>query len=148
MGDEDAVRATNRAFYEAFEARDLDAMSQVWEHSDRATCTHPGWATLRGWAQVAASFFALFQNGQRLQFILTEERAEIAGDTAWVCVDENILDSQTGTTVAAVNVFARHGGPSGTSESGERSEPSEPGWRMVVHHASVVNSSAGESTDE
>ena len=133
MGDEDAVRATNRAFYEAFEARDLDAMSQVWEHSDRATCTHPGWATLRGWAQVAASFFALFQNGQRLQFILTEERTEVAGDTAWVCVDENILDTQTGTTVAAVNVFARK---------------SEEQWRMVVHHASVVNSSAGDSTGD
>ena len=35
MGDDDEVRAVNRAFYEAFEARDLDAMSQVWEHSDR-----------------------------------------------------------------------------------------------------------------
>ena len=129
MGDEDEVRAVNRAFYEAFEARDLDAMSQVWEHSDRATCTHPGWAALRGWAKVAASFFALFQNGQELQFILTEERAEVAGDTAWVCVDENILDVQTGTTVAAVNVFVRR---------------PEHGWRMVVHHASVVSSSAGD----
>ena len=130
MGDEDEVRAVNQAFYAAFEARDLDAMSQVWEHSDRATCTHPGWAALRGWAQVAASFFALFQNGQELQFILTEERAEVAGDTAWVCVDENILDVQTGTTVAAVNVFVRRPGH---------------GWRMVVHHASVVSSSAGDA---
>ena len=124
MGDEEAVQAANRAFYEAFEARDLDAMSQVWEHSDRATCTHPGWATLRGWARVTASFFALFQNGQRLQFILTNEQVDVSGDTAWVAVDENILGEQTGSTVAALNVFAR-------AASGEP-------WRMVVHHASPV----------
>ena len=46
--DEAAVRAANRAFYDAFEARDLDAMSDVWEHADRVSCTHPGWRTLHG----------------------------------------------------------------------------------------------------
>ena len=59
------VRAANRRFYEAFERRDLDAMSDLWERSDRATCTHPGWATLRGWGPIAASFFALFQGPSR-----------------------------------------------------------------------------------
>src|SRR5262245_61373444 len=47
---EEAVRAANAAFYAAFESRDLDAMSAVREHSDRATATHPGWPPLRGWA--------------------------------------------------------------------------------------------------
>ena len=46
--DEAAVRAANQAFYAAFEARDLDAMSDVWEHADRISCTHPGWRTLHG----------------------------------------------------------------------------------------------------
>jgi hypothetical protein len=69
--DLESVTAANKAFYAAFEARDLDAMSLVWEHSDRIVCVHPGWASLRGWGQVAASFFALFQNSQHLQFILT-----------------------------------------------------------------------------
>ena len=41
------VKAANAAFYEAFEARDMDAMSEVWEHSDRVVCTHPGWQALR-----------------------------------------------------------------------------------------------------
>ncbi len=116
----------NQRFYEAFEARDLDAMSDLWEHSDRVLCTHPGWSTLRGWAGVTASFFALFQGDQPLQFILTEARAELAGDTAWVAVDENILSASAGGTAAALNVFAR----------------SEGVWRMVVHHASVVAASA------
>ncbi|MDQ4098748.1 MAG: DUF4440 domain-containing protein, partial [Actinomycetota bacterium] len=26
-------------------------MSRVWEHSERVVCTHPGWATLRGWSR-------------------------------------------------------------------------------------------------
>ena len=32
----DAVRAANQAFYDAFEQRDLDAMSDLWERSERA----------------------------------------------------------------------------------------------------------------
>jgi ketosteroid isomerase-like protein len=124
--DRDAVAAANSAFYVAFEAGDLDAMSKLWEHSDRIVCTHPGWASLRGWAQVAASFFALFQNSQHLQFILTKERAEVAGDTAWVSVDENILQSSNATTVAALNLFVR-------GDGGE--------WLLVAHHASPVSDS-------
>lgn len=125
--DVEAVLAANRRFYEAFESRDLDAMSDVWEHSDRSLCTHPGWSTLRGWAGISASFFALFQGSQHLQFILTEARAELAGDVAWVAVDENILAESTGGTAAALNVFARRDGR----------------WLMVVHHASVVAASTG-----
>ncbi len=125
--DLDSVDAANKAFYAAFEARDLDAMSAVWEHSDRIICTHPGWASLRGWGQVAASFFALFQNSQHLQFILTKQTAEVVGDTAWVAVDENILQSTNATTVAALNLFVR--GDAGT-------------WLMVAHHASPVSDAA------
>jgi ketosteroid isomerase-like protein len=125
VSDQEAVAAANKAFYAAFEARDLDAMSKLWEHSDRIVCTHPGWASLRGWGQVAASFFALFQNAQHLQFILTKESAQVVGDMAWVTVDENILQSTSATTVAALNLFVR------TAE----------GWRMVAHHASPVSDS-------
>jgi ketosteroid isomerase-like protein len=98
-------------------------MSDLWEHSDRVACTHPGWRTLRGWASVSGSFFALFQGPQSLQFILTNEHAEVAGDTAWVTLDENILSDEVGGTVAAVNVFQREVGGA---------------WRMVVHHGSPV----------
>ena len=98
-------------------------MSAVWEHSDDVVCTHPGWATLRGWGAVAASFFALFQSSQSLQFVLTEERVRVDGDTGWVSIDENLLGDQGGSTVAALNVFVRN--PAGT-------------WMMTAHHGSVV----------
>lgn len=121
--DPEAVLAVNRRYYEAFEAKDMDAMSDLWERSDRATCTHPGWATLEGWGPVAASFFALFQGGQQIQFVLTRESVHVAGETAWVSLDENLLGDQGGVTVATVNIFS-------WSDQG--------GWRMVCHHGSVV----------
>lgn len=124
--DVEAVRAANAAFYSAFEARDLDEMSRLWEHTDRVVCTHPGWASLRGWSRVSASFFALFQNAERLQFILTNDHVEVIGDTAWVSVDENILDTDGAATVAALNLFTR-------DEDG--------GWRIVAHHGSPVTAS-------
>ena len=121
-GSTDELSRRNHAFYEAFEARDLDAMSDIWEHSDRVSCTHPGWAVLRGWGAVAASWLAMFQGPQQIQFILTDEHVEVDGDLGWVTVDENIIGDQTGSTVSALNVFVR----------------GEGGWRLVAHHGSAV----------
>jgi ketosteroid isomerase-like protein len=120
--DVDAVLAANRAFYEAFEQRDLDAMSDLWEHGDDVVCTHPGWRALHGWGAVAGSWFALFGGPQVLQFILTAERAHVSGDTAWVTVEENLITEGSGSTVMALNVFRRV----------------DAAWRMVIHHASPV----------
>lgn len=124
MDPSEAVLAANRRYYEAFEAKDLDAMSDLWERSDRALCTHPGWATLEGWGPVAASFFALFQNGQQIQFVLTREKVVVTGDAAWVSLDENLLGDQGGVTVATINLFV--------------ADPATGTWRMVCHHGSVV----------
>ena len=116
--------AANAAFYDAFEARDLDRMSEAWEHSDRVVCTHPGWNVLRGWGPVAGSWFALFSGPQHLQFILTDAVVAVHGDTAWVTIDENLLDGErVGGTVTALNLFAR-------TDDGR--------WLMVAHHGSPV----------
>jgi len=128
LADIDAVRRANEAFYAAFEARDLDAMADVWERSDRATVTHPGWPILRGWPKVVASWDAIFGNTPYIQFFLTDEQVDVDGDVAWVTVSEGILqsasspESTSAGTVAATNVFVRHGDT----------------WRMVVHHGSSV----------
>jgi ketosteroid isomerase-like protein len=132
-GDEADLLAANAAFYRAFEAADLDAMSDLWEHSDRVECVHPGWSALRGWGEVAASWATLFGGRQRLQFILTDARAVAVGDVGWVSVDENLLagdvtgGSGTTGTVAAINVFVRRAGR----------------WRMVAHHGAPVAGRAG-----
>jgi ketosteroid isomerase-like protein len=131
QGD-DAVRAANSAFYAALEACDLDAMSEVWEHSDRISVTHPGWPMLRGWAKVAGSWDAIFRNTGYIQFVLTDEQVVVNGDTAWVTLDENILQSAgtselSGARATATNVFVRD-----ADADGDR-------WRMVVHHSSPVS---------
>ena len=122
MDDLDSLLAANRAFYEAFEGQDLDAMSELWSHDDEVACTHPGWTTLHGWGSVAASWFALFQQDRPTQFILTEERGRVEAAMGWVTVDENLIDGATSQTVAALNLFRRAG----------------DGWRMVCHHGSAV----------
>jgi len=133
---DDEVRAANGAFYAAFEARDLDAMAEIWEHSDRVTVTHPGWPTLGGWARVAGSWEAIFANTPFIQFVLTDERVLIVGDVAVVTLDENILQGAgspaaaggdtaelSAARIAATNVFAHD----------------EDGWRVVRHHGSPVS---------
>jgi hypothetical protein len=104
-------------------------MSEVWEHSDRVRCTHPGWPTLKGWAAVSGSFLTLFTGGPPLQFILTNVQGEVDHGVAWLFVDENILGAEeVRGTVAAFNLFTR---------------TPEGAWRMVVHHGSPVVPSTG-----
>ena len=85
-------------------------MSESWEHSDRVVCTHPGWQTLRGWAAVSGSWFALFSNSTPLQFILTNESVAVEGDVAWVTVDENLIGETISGTVAALNMTLQNYG--------------------------------------
>ena len=132
MTDEEQVAEANRAFYAAFEARDLDAMGQVWEQSERATVTHPGWPVLRTWPRVAESWQTIFSNTYYIQFFLSDEEIVVVGDAAWATLFENILQevAPSGGTqgalddarVAATNVFIRRQGR----------------WRMILHHGSTV----------
>lgn len=127
MDDPDGLSAANQRYYEAFEASDLDAMSDLWERSERATCTHPGWSTLRGWSSIAASFMALFQSPGTLQFVITDLQPVVVGDVGWISLDENLLGDDSGITVAVLNLFTR----------------GADGWRMVAHHGSVVQATVG-----
>lgn len=117
----DITRA-NQAFYDAHEARNLAAMAAVWEHSERASCIHPGWPILRGWPLVEESWRRIFAGAGRNQFILTNTSIEIHHATAWVTVDENLVDAGRTGTVAATNVFVQTNGA----------------WRLVLHHGSAV----------
>ena len=123
-----AVLAVHAEFYAAFEARDLDAMAEVWERSERAVVVHPGWPLLRGWPQVVGSWEAIFRNTPYIQFVLTDTHVEVDAEHAWVTNTENILQWGGGgslhdAAVAAVKLFARRdGGP----------------WRIVLHQGSPV----------
>lgn len=126
-----AVAAVIERFYSAFEARDLDVMSDLWIHDDQVACTHPGWASLHGWAAVSASWFAIFDQSPPMQVFVTDLRIRVEGDIAWVIVDENLLGAGSdpgGTTVSALKVLRR----------------TREGWLLVAHHGSVVVGRPGE----
>lgn len=119
----DAVLAANQAFYDAHERRDLPAMREVWEHSDRTVCIHPGWPILRTWPIIEESWRRILEGPGRNQFILTDEAVAVDGDLAWVTLDENLVGGGGATgTVAATNLFSR----------------ADDGWKLVVHHGSPV----------
>jgi ketosteroid isomerase-like protein len=127
-----AVLEVNRAFYEAFETSDFNAMSDLWVHEDHAVCVHPGWTALRGWASIASSWAAMFDGPQHIQFIVTDEHVSVNGDVAWVSCDENLLTIGASATVNALNVFVR-------AQDGQ--------WRMVAHHGAPVMISSDEDFD-
>jgi len=118
----DDLLEANAGFYDAHERRDLAAMGAVWEHSRHVVCIHPGWPILRGWPDVEESWRRIFSGPGRNQFVLTNEVVEHHGDTAWVTLDENLLDHASTGTIAATNVFVRRGDE----------------WKMVLHHGSPV----------
>jgi ketosteroid isomerase-like protein len=90
MTDIDRVSAANQSFYIAHETRDIEAMTAIWEHSDRVVCVHPGWPILRGWDDVLQSWVGIFRGPGQSQFILT-----------------NLVDANGAGTIAATNLFVR-----------------------------------------
>ena len=91
--DEAGVRAANSAFYAALEACDLDAMAR----GVGALRPHRGDPSrVADAARVGPgrrSWDAIFRNTGYIQFVLTDEQVTVVGDTAWVTLDENILQS-------------------------------------------------------
>ncbi len=135
MTSAEQVLAANQAFYDAHEQRDMAAMSEVWEHSDRVVCVHPGWPILRTWPVVEGSWQRILSGPGRNQFIVTNASVTIVdngrgGDrssdrdatVAWVTLDENLVEGQVAGTIAATNVFICTDGA----------------WKLVHHHGSPV----------
>ena len=131
-----AVEAVNTALYAAVESGDLDLMNAVWldgPDADALVCVHPGWSPLLGRTDVLRSWAAVMAGTPYIQFILTDLRVVVRGDTAIVSCTENILTGMddpgsgepagfAGGRVAATNVFRR----------------TSTGWRMWSHHSSPV----------
>ena len=123
------VLAANAAFYAAFEAADLDAMSSLWV-ADAPVCVHPGGPPVLGEGEVRRSWAVLMANTPYIQFILTDVRVSVRDGVGWVSCTENILaagdqtppETFTGGRSVATNVYRR--------------TPS--GWRLWIHHASPV----------
>ncbi len=119
------VEATNRAFYEAFRTRDLEAMARVWLHSEHARCVHPSWELVVGWTDIQESWSELFHTLEHVDIQLEDVHIEVAGRVAWAnLLAYATLRTDDGDEISAssiaTNFFEKTGGE----------------WRLVLHHSS------------
>lgn len=119
----ESPQAAEAAFYDAFERRDLAAMTNVWDHQAEVSCIHPGGPRLDDIDMILESWRAIFEGGQRLRFervgIAPTSGADIAVHCLYEVIRFGARFGQQGVVVAT-NVYRR----------------TEHGWRMVIHHAS------------
>jgi ketosteroid isomerase-like protein len=134
--EETAVVAANRDFYQALEARDLSAMEIVWAHDPSASCVHPGWHRLDGWAEIRRSWQSIFASSRPWTVACEDVRVLVVGELACVRCVEVITpfggEAGDAARMQATNLFLR----------------SDDGWQMVHHHASPTPRSEAEDEKE
>jgi ketosteroid isomerase-like protein len=125
MSDTDAILAANAAYYRAFSAGDVAAMSRIWA-DDGVSCVHPGWTPLIGRAAVIESYRNILASPNRVRIAHREDTAIVSGDEGRVVCIEIV---ERTALLAATNFYRRIGGA----------------WRMVHHQASPIAVAAEES---
>lgn len=111
-----------QAFYQAFEARDIDAMMATWAEDEDIVCVHPGGSRHVGYEAVRQSFEQLFAADRRVTFRLEQAVAIETVGLAMQSAIEHLRAGEDGARGAAIatNVLMR----------------TPYGWRVVCHHAS------------
>jgi len=93
----------NEAFYLAFEAKDLAAMTHLWSERREVICLHPGWPALIGREAVLDSWRGILANPQQGQVSFYGAQCQQLGEdvVAVVCYEQ-----AGGNVMVATNVFA------------------------------------------
>jgi ketosteroid isomerase-like protein len=124
-----------RAFYDALEAADADAVIDLWLEDDDVVCVHPNGPRLLGYAAVRASWTAILANGP----VNVRGSSRKSLDTPTVAVHNVIEEVIVGqgknrqiVSVVATNAYVK----------------TSAGWKMVLHHASQANGGEVVSTPE
>jgi ketosteroid isomerase-like protein len=114
------ILEANQAFYRAFAARDLPAMSALWAVRAPVACVHPGWDALDGREEVLASFRAILESASAPAVTCTLAQAHAVGETgtAFVTCHELV----PGARLVATNHFVREDGA----------------WRLFLHQATPL----------
>jgi ketosteroid isomerase-like protein len=124
-----------RAFYEALDGGDANAVAELWLEDDDVVCVHPGGPRLTGTGAVRASWAAILSNGPL--HVRTSSRKSL--DTPTVAV-HNVIEEvlvvqgreQRIARVIATNAYVKSGA----------------GWKMVLHHASAAPDGESASFEE
>jgi hypothetical protein len=113
-GEEGLLRA-NHAFYDAFDARDIEAMDELWAHHTPVACVHPGWPPLHGRGAVMSSWREILLGGASPRVRFERAQAVLLGAAGFVTCLEHL---EVGTLVAT-NTFSLEDGV----------------WQIVHHQA-------------
>jgi ketosteroid isomerase-like protein len=124
---EEQVLAANRAFYDAFEALDMERMAACWSSAEDVACLHPGGPWQRGWDEVREGWEAIMANTGYIEFEIAGAAVTRVDPVAWVTCSERITTAGAGgapavAEIAATNLFVLE----------------TTGWRIALHHPSPV----------
>ncbi len=109
-----------RAFYEALQNADLDAISELWLNDDEVSCVHPGAARLLGYAAVRASWASILAGGGMA--IRTLARHSFESPTLAVTSLVEELAVGQGAARQVVHVLASNA-----------FSKTPAGWKMIMH---------------
>src|SRR5919108_4399479 len=132
---EQAIQKINTRFYNAFQSLSLERMEEVWKHSDDVVCVHPGWDLFTGWMAVRESWITIFQNTEKIQFLITNTKIRVFGNetAVVVCLEDiqsNLNQSKMRMGVIAINIYERQ------TAADENNNEDEEKWLMIHHHGS------------
>ena len=135
---EQAIQKINTRFYNAFESLSLERMEEVWKHGDDIICVHPGWDLFSGWMAVRESWMTIFQNTERIQFVITNTKIRVFENVVAVVVcleniQSKVNQSKKRIGVISTNIFERQ------SVDDENNNEGKEKWLMIHHHGSSVS---------
>ena len=124
---EQAVLASNAAFYQALAAHDFPAMSALWATEAPVACVHPGMGVLVGRAAVLASWRGILGHPNAPVVRCMSAVAHVLGTSAFVTCLEGHAERPA---LCATNVFVLERGR----------------WRLVHHHSGPLSAGASQSS--
>lgn len=123
--EREAVLATNRAFYRAFNERDIDAMELLWAPSGATICLHPGQAPLFERSEIMASWQAILSHAQSPRVRCSDEWVFGRNGLAMVVCREVLAEAQMMATNSFIklsdrwHILGHHSGPVPKIERGQ-----------------------------
>ena len=119
----DSPEEAEAAYYEAFEAGDHEAMSDIWSRAADVTCVHPGRPPILGRERVLQSYREILSATPGMDLQPEPLERQRGRDIAVHLLQEHIRlpgRRRANPPVAATNVYRRE----------------DDGWHMIAHHAS------------
>lgn len=120
------ILAANKAFYRAFERKDIEAMTNICSQGIATICIHPGCDFLKGGKDIRHAWEKIFKNTNYIEIETEIITLEIKGDLAYIVLTEKVFqvinNRRMQAQSLATNIFERMGGK----------------WYLVNHHASPI----------